>query len=73
MVDALNRRVQEMHVESINIFQSDLRQQIVNSLVEDELYVQIKGKLEQHIFKRGMMIIICKRMEFLFIKIEFIF
>ena len=50
VVDALNRKVQEMHVTTISICQSNLRQQIINSLVEDELYVQIKGKLQQQIF-----------------------
>ena len=50
MVDALSKKVQEMHVTTISIRQSDLRKLIVNSLAEDELYVQIKGKLHQHIF-----------------------
>ena len=36
--DALSRNVQEMHVASISIFQSDLRQQIINRNVEDEMY-----------------------------------
>ena len=45
MVDALNRKVHEMHVESLSIFQLYLRQQIVNHTVEDEMYVQIKDKL----------------------------
>ena len=36
-----------MHVESISIFQSELRQQIVNHVAEDELYAQVKDKLQQ--------------------------
>ena len=36
-----------MHVESLSIFQPDLRQQIVNHVVEDEMYVQIKDNLQQ--------------------------
>ena len=36
-----------MHLASLSIFQSDLRQQIVNHVVEDELYVQVKDKLQQ--------------------------
>ena len=36
-----------MHVESISIFQSDLRQQIANHVAEDELYAQVKNKLQQ--------------------------
>ena len=42
MVGALNRKVHEMHVESLSICQPDLRQQIVNIVnhaAEDELYV----------------------------------
>ena len=47
VVDALSRKVQEMHMASLSIFQSDLRHRIVNHTVEDELYVQIKDKLQQ--------------------------
>ena len=36
-----------MHVASISIFQSDLRQQIINRNVENEMYVQVKYKLKQ--------------------------
>ena len=36
-----------MHVASISICQSDLRQQIVNHAAEDEMYVQINDKLQQ--------------------------
>ena len=45
VVDALNRKVQETHVASISIFQSDMRQPIVNHTTEDEVYVQVKDKL----------------------------
>ena len=38
VVDALNRKVQEMHVASLSICQSHLRQQIVNHTAGDELY-----------------------------------
>ena len=47
VVDALNRKVQELHVASISIFQLDLRQQIVSHTTEDEMYVQVKDKLQQ--------------------------
>ena len=47
VADALSRKVQEMHVASISIFQSESRQQIVNRTVEDEMYVQTKDKLQQ--------------------------
>ena len=36
-----------MHVASLSIFQSYLRQQIVNHNAEDEMYVHIKDKLQQ--------------------------
>ena len=37
-----------MHVASLSVCQSDLRQQIVKyHAVEDELYVQVKDKLQQ--------------------------
>ena len=36
-----------MHVASISIFQSELRQQIVNHVAKDELYSQVKDKLQQ--------------------------
>ena len=42
VVYALSRKV---HVASLSIFQSDLRQQIVDHNVEDEMYVHIEDKL----------------------------
>ena len=45
VADALNRKVQEMHVASLSIFQSDLRQQIVSHFAGDKLYEQVKDKL----------------------------
>ena len=36
-----------MHVASLSIFQSDLRQQIVNHIARDELYEQLKDKSQQ--------------------------
>ena len=47
VADALSRKVQEMHVASISIFQLELRQQIVNHVPEDELYAQVTDKLQQ--------------------------
>ena len=45
--DALSMKVQEMHFASLSIFESDMRRQIVNHVVEDELYVHVKDKLQQ--------------------------
>ena len=36
-----------MHVASLSICQSDLRKQIVNHTAGDELYEQVKDKLQQ--------------------------
>ena len=36
-----------MHVASLSIFQSDLRQQIVSHTVEHEMYVQVEDNLQQ--------------------------
>ena len=47
MVDALSKKMHEMHVSSLSIFQSDLRQQIINHVGGDELYEQVKDKLQQ--------------------------
>ena len=47
MPGALSRKVHEIHVASLSIFQPDLRQQIVNHTVEDEMYVHVKDKLQQ--------------------------
>ena len=50
--DTLNKKVQEMHVASISICQSELRQYIVNHAIEDEMYVQVKDKLQQQSFEK---------------------
>ena len=47
MADALSRKVHEMHLASLSIFQSDLRQQVVNHAAKDEMYVHMKDKLQQ--------------------------
>ena len=47
VVDALSRKVHKMHVASLSICQSKLRQQIVNHVAEDELYEQVKDILQQ--------------------------
>ena len=52
VANALNRKVQEMHVAYVSIFQSDLRQEIVNHTDGDELYEQVKDKLQQQILEK---------------------
>ena len=46
VVDALSRKVPDMHVASLSTFQPYLRRHIINHIVEDEVYVQIKDKLQ---------------------------
>ena len=41
-----------MHVASISICQSYLKQQIGNHVAEDELYEQVKDKLQQQSFEK---------------------
>ena len=62
-----------MHVASLTICQSDLRQQIVGHAAEDELYEQVKDKLQQHRLEKRDEDINWKKRDFLLIKAEFIF
>ena len=73
VVDALSRKVHEMHVASLSVCQSDLRQLIVNHTIEDDLYVQDKVNCSNKILRRYMRDINWKKMDFLLIKAEFIF
>ena len=73
MADILSRKVHEMHLASLSICQSYLRHYIVNHVVEDELYVQIKDKLQQQILEKKYEDINWKKMDFLLIRIESIF
>ena len=53
VADALNRKVQEMHVASISVYQSEMMKWIADNVAEDELYVQVSDKLQhQSIEKR---------------------
>ena len=45
VVDVLGKKVQEMHVASISICQSYLKQEIINRNAKDEMYVEVKDKL----------------------------
>ena len=65
VVDALSRKV---HVESLSICQIDLRQQIINHTVEDEVYVQIKDKLQQQRLENKYEGYNWKKMNFLLIR-----
>ena len=41
-----------MNMASLSIFQLDLRQQIINHIAKDEVYVQIKDKLQKQNLER---------------------
>ena len=69
--DALSRKVHEMHVASLSIFQPDLRQQIVNHTAEDELYMPKRTNCSRKVLRRGMRDINWKKMDFLLIKNRF--
>ena len=45
VVVVLSGKVHKMHVASLSIYQSDLRQQIVNHTARDKLYELVKDKL----------------------------
>ena len=49
---ALSRKVHEIHVAFLSIFQPYLRKHIINHIFEDEMYVQIKDKLRQQGLER---------------------
>ena len=48
MFGALSRKFHLVYMESISTCKVDLRKLIIYCIVEDELYVQIKHKLQQH-------------------------
>jgi hypothetical protein len=47
VVDALSRRVHLMHATAVSMHQSDLKRRILDGLVTDQHYLQVKEKLQQ--------------------------
>jgi hypothetical protein len=47
VVDALSRRVHIMHATAFNMHQSDLKRRILDGLVTDQHYLQVKENLQQ--------------------------
>jgi hypothetical protein len=47
VVDALNRRVHEMHATTISMYMSDLKDKILEAANSDQHYLQIKEALQQ--------------------------
>ena len=62
-----------MHVESLSICQSDLRQHIIIHAAGDELYERVKDKLQQQSLEKRYERYNWKKMDFSLIKVEFIF
>ena len=52
VLDALSRKVHEIHVASLSTFQPDLRQHIINHIAKDDVYMQIKDTLQQQNLER---------------------
>jgi hypothetical protein len=50
--DALNRRVHEMHVTTISIYMSNLKDTILEATNLDQHYFQIKEAFQQNIFQQ---------------------
>jgi hypothetical protein len=47
VVDALNRRVHEMHATTISMYCSDLKRRILEVVTSDQHYAQVKEGLQQ--------------------------
>jgi hypothetical protein len=47
VVDALNRRVHLMHATTVSMHQSDLKRIILDVVVTDQHYLQVKESLQQ--------------------------
>jgi hypothetical protein len=47
VVDALNRRIHAMHATTISMCKSDLKNRILEALISDEHYLQVKEGLQQ--------------------------
>jgi hypothetical protein len=47
VVDALSRRVHEMHASTISMYVSDLKDRIIEATKSDQLYVQARDTLQQ--------------------------
>jgi galactokinase/mevalonate kinase-like predicted kinase len=51
VVDALNRRVHEMHAIAISMYKSVLKDKILEAAKSDQKYMEIKKKLQQGILQ----------------------
>jgi hypothetical protein len=47
VVNALSKRLHRMHVIVVNMHQSDLKSRILDGLVTDQHYLQVKKSLQQ--------------------------
>jgi hypothetical protein len=54
VVDALNRRVHEMHATTISMYQTDLRDRIIEVAKSDQRYEELREKLQQGILQQKL-------------------
>jgi hypothetical protein len=52
VVDALSRRVHEMHATTISMYKSDLKDKILEAAKSDQQYMAIKEKFQQGILQQ---------------------
>jgi hypothetical protein len=45
VVDALSRKIHEMHATTISMYQLDLKDRIIEAAKSDHMYMEVKGKL----------------------------
>jgi hypothetical protein len=50
VVDAISKRAHEVRVASINMYMTDLKDQIISIANSDQQYVKIKETIQQGIF-----------------------
>jgi hypothetical protein len=51
VADALNRRAHEMHISTISMFNTDLKDKILEVANSDQQYVKIKETSQQEILQ----------------------
>jgi hypothetical protein len=56
MVDALNIRAHETHMESISMYRTNLKDKIIEAANSDQHYLQIKENLQEAIYSRNLKI-----------------
>ena len=73
VVDALSRRLHLMHATVVSMHQSDLKRIILDVVVIDQHYLQVKEILQKENVQQKINNMRWKKMDYLCIKIEFMF